>query len=193
MAVSPPKPRASSPSKQVLKRSHALLAVPSTSRPFSNAGNGGNSQNRGKHPENKLPPAAVYAHIERPTALKKLQKRQREGKNRRARVGITPEERERLLTRYRSLLKEQATHRITPPQILLSEVQKRKRRTGLKAGIIRDRIARRAFRLLLQQQHQQQQMPEPGEEPSDQVQITAPVEIMPPKVVVVFLFSFCLS
>ncbi|KAM7537908.1 hypothetical protein Aperf_G00000070742 [Anoplocephala perfoliata] len=182
VVASLPKLRSFSPSKQVLKRSDAVLSVPSTSRPSSDTGNGGRRQGRDKHLENKLRLAAVFFQVERPTALKKLQKRRQERKNRMARIGITPEQREHLLTRYRSRLEEQIIHKNALPQTLLGEVQKRKRHTRLKAGIIRDRIARRAFRSLLQQR---QQILESGEEPSDQVKIITP--IIPPKVVKIVL------
>nr|CUU98692.1 hypothetical transcript [Hymenolepis microstoma] len=100
-------------------------------------------------------PGGTSIEVERHATSTRLSKRPRERRNRRKQAKIAVEQRERLLTRYRSQLEKQKTTAAQKiPAILLP---KKKRLTRLKAGILRDRLVRCTLRTLLQQQQQQQQ------------------------------------
>lgn len=124
--------------------------------------------------------------VERHAAPTRLLNKPRERRNRRTRAKISVEQRERLLTRYRTQLEKQKTS--TSPKISAIPAihpPKKKRLTRLKAGILRDRLVRRTLRTSLQQQ--QQNIDSAGEsEVVKQLESTAVIEVTQPKVEVGF-------
>ncbi|VDL19468.1 unnamed protein product [Hymenolepis diminuta] len=120
--------------------------------------------------------------VERHAAPTRLLKKPRERRNRRTRAKISVEQRERLLTRYRTQLEKQKT---TTSQKISAipaiHPPKKKRLTRLKAGILRDRLIRRTLRTSLQQQ--QQIIESTGEsEVVKQLRSTGVIEVTQPKV-----------